>query len=172
MNYYRKSDTSHHVLDAREVSPIEAKQETYITNPNARNEGAGAIGVPGEVAGYWEAHLKFGQLAWQELIEPSLQICKNGFKMSKHMENSIKLNPRIKNDSHLYKMLYKGAQSQHKAGDKLHPPKELCETYRRIMINGGDDYYNGSLAQDILMDLKDIGSVINANDFKYYRWGL
>jgi gamma-glutamyltranspeptidase/glutathione hydrolase/leukotriene-C4 hydrolase len=36
------------------------------------------VAVPGEIAGYWEAHQKFGKLAWARLFEPTIELCKNG----------------------------------------------------------------------------------------------
>ena len=44
-----------------------------------------------------------------------------------------------------------------KAGDRVTIPA-LAETYRRIAKEGADTFYNGSLRDDIIADLEDIGS--------------
>lgn len=44
-----------------------------------------SIAVPGEVLGYWEMHKRFGSMSWEELIAPTIDICKTGFIMTKHM---------------------------------------------------------------------------------------
>ncbi len=41
-------------------------------------------------------------------------------------------------------------------GDIMKRPK-LAETLDRIAENGGDEFYTGSLANDVIADLQDIG---------------
>lgn len=60
-----------------------------------------SIATPGEVKGYWEAHQRFGKLPWKHLISPTVEVCRNGFEMTKHMEDSIKINPIIIHDESL-----------------------------------------------------------------------
>lgn len=37
-----------------------------------------AVAIPGELLGYWEAHQKYGRVAWKELFEPSIKLCEEG----------------------------------------------------------------------------------------------
>jgi gamma-glutamyltranspeptidase / glutathione hydrolase / leukotriene-C4 hydrolase len=60
-----------------------------------------SIAIPGEVKGYIEAHRKFGKLTWKELVDPTVELCDEGFEMSKHMEDSITINPIIVHDEYL-----------------------------------------------------------------------
>lgn len=56
----------------------------------------------------------------------------------------------------------------YKAGEHIRLSRELCDTYRKLATNGGDDFYNGALAKLIAEDLKDIGSIITEEDLKAY----
>ncbi len=56
-----------------------------------------------------------------------------------------------------------------KPGSIVKPPQSLCSTYRLLAKNGGKDFYVGQLAELILSDLKDIGSVITRKDLELYR---
>lgn len=56
-----------------------------------------------------------------------------------------------------------------KPGSIVKPPPSLCSTYRMLARNGGNDFYTGQLADLILSDLKDIGSVITRKDLESYR---
>jgi gamma-glutamyltranspeptidase len=40
-------------------------------------------------------------LTWKELVDPTVELCDEGFEMSKHMEDSITINPIIVHDEYL-----------------------------------------------------------------------
>lgn len=40
------------------------------------------IAVPGEVKGLYAAHQKYGKLKWKDLIQPTIDLCENGFRMT------------------------------------------------------------------------------------------
>lgn len=44
--------------------------------------GGLAAAVPGELAGYWEAHQRFGKLPWADLFEPSVELCEKGYTLT------------------------------------------------------------------------------------------
>lgn len=50
----------------------------HLHDPLTTNEGPLSIATPGELKGYWEAHKRFGKLKWKEVMEPTLNICRNG----------------------------------------------------------------------------------------------
>lgn len=56
-----------------------------------------------------------------------------------------------------------------KPGSIVRPPHSLCLTYRTLANNGGKDFYMGQLADIIIADLRDIGSVITKRDLELYR---
>ncbi|XP_062701869.1 glutathione hydrolase 1 proenzyme-like isoform X5 [Aedes albopictus] len=87
-----------YTLDAREITAMAAAEDMHLHDPSTTNEGPLSIATPGELKGYWEAHKRFGKLQWKEVLEPTLNICRNGFEMSKHMFDSLHVNPNIKQD--------------------------------------------------------------------------
>ena len=66
-------------LDYRETAPAAATRDMYL---DARGEviadlsltGHRAVGVPGTVAGLWEAHRRYGRLPWRDVVEPAVQL--------------------------------------------------------------------------------------------------
>lgn len=58
---------------------------------------------------------------------------------------------------------------KHKVGSKIRIHQELCGTYKILAENGGDDFYNGTLAELIVDDLKDLGSIITKDDLQSYE---
>ena len=49
-----------------------------------------SVAVPGELAGYWEAHRKYGKLEWSRLVKPSALLARKGVRVNRHMANALK----------------------------------------------------------------------------------
>jgi len=60
-----------------------------VTFKNLCVTGAMAVGVPGELKGYWEAHQRYGWLPWEQVIKPTINICEEGYIMNKHQSDSL-----------------------------------------------------------------------------------
>ena len=56
------------------------------------HKGGLAITVPGELAGYWEAHQRFGKVPWADLFYPSIDLCENGYNLTKIQYEGLKYN--------------------------------------------------------------------------------
>lgn len=68
------------------------------------------------------------------------------------------------------KMLYNETTNElFKAGTLIRPAQQLCDTLKIIAENGGEDFYSGHLADLIVDDLRDIGSVITKEDLYEYK---
>ena len=71
------------VLDFREVAPRAATRDMYLDSAGNMTDrsvtGALAAGVPGSVAGLFEAHRKYGTRPWVELVRPAMELAERGF---------------------------------------------------------------------------------------------
>src|SRR5690606_25286414 len=103
---YRDHQGRFDALDFRETAPSRAHRDMYLDAqgaviPELSLYSRLASGVAGSVAGMWEAHQKYGKLAWKDLILPAVTLAKKGFKISKrqadefeaHKDRFVKLNP-------------------------------------------------------------------------------
>jgi gamma-glutamyltranspeptidase/glutathione hydrolase/leukotriene-C4 hydrolase len=54
------------------------------------NEGGLAVAVPGELAGSWAAHQKYGKLPWSRLVLPTAEMAEKGIPVNSHLANSLK----------------------------------------------------------------------------------
>ena len=53
-------------------------------------QGALSIGVPGEILGYHEAWQKFGRLPWPRLVQPTIDMCRKGYRVENALAKAIK----------------------------------------------------------------------------------
>jgi gamma-glutamyltranspeptidase / glutathione hydrolase / leukotriene-C4 hydrolase len=86
-------------IDAREAAPSNAHQRLFVDGTPAPSSVSGglAIGIPGEVAGFWKAHKRYGRLPWSALFKPAIDMCNEGIVVQKALAFTI-----LKNKSKLY----------------------------------------------------------------------
>ena len=74
----RMADGRAAALDFRETAPRGARRDMFLdANGDVTNKslvGHLASGVPGSVAGMWEAHQRFGSMQWTELVAPAIDL--------------------------------------------------------------------------------------------------
>ena len=61
-------------VDYRETAPELASKTMYVNNSEASRFGGLAVGVPGELRGFEEAHRLWGHLPWKRLVQPSVEL--------------------------------------------------------------------------------------------------
>ena len=72
----RRADGMVYAQDHREKAPIAATRDMYLDEAGNVTDrsvvGHLSAGVPGTVAGLWEAHERFGSLPWEVLVQPAI----------------------------------------------------------------------------------------------------
>ncbi|NNF27952.1 MAG: gamma-glutamyltransferase, partial [Gemmatimonadetes bacterium] len=65
-------------LDHREKAPLAATRDMFLDEEGnvteASTVGHLSAGVPGTVAGLWEAYRRFGSLTWSRLLQPAIDL--------------------------------------------------------------------------------------------------
>ena len=92
--FYNKTTKESYLIDGRETAPKAAHKMMFHNNASLSREGPLAIAVPGQLSAYWELHQRSGRLKWNRLFDGAIRIAKNGFKVSEHLANAIKLNEK------------------------------------------------------------------------------
>ncbi|MBM77428.1 MAG: gamma-glutamyltransferase [Crocinitomicaceae bacterium] len=158
-------------LDFREKAPSLATRDMYLDNngeviPEISLLGHLAVGVPGTVDGMVNAHKKYGSKPWKDLIQPSIDLARNGFVLTE--KESYKLNYYVKNksgynslDSSFYKSIWN-------PGDTV-VLNDLAETLIRIRDNERAGFYEGKTADLIIEEMNRGGGLVSYNDLKSYK---
>jgi len=170
---YRDAKDQVYALDYRETAPQLASGNMYLNDSAKVIEGAStlgylAAGVPGTVAGLWQAHQRFGKLDWKQLIEPAIRLAENGFILGGFQADAlIEANEDFNKFSSSKKIFTRNGLS-FKTGDKL-IQTDLAQSLHRIAVKGASGFYSGVTAKLISQDMRKNGGFIREEDLKNYK---
>jgi len=169
---YRDHSGQLDALDFREKAPLKASRDMYLDAqgnviPELSLYSQLASGIPGSVAGMWEAHKKYGKLQWKDLLLPAIQLARTGFKISQrqanefesHKDRFVKLNP---SGAAIIKT------TLWKPGD-LFIQDELAKTLERIANDGRDGFYKGKTADLLVAEMGQGKGIITHQDLLDYQ---
>ena len=160
----------------------------FIGRENMSTIGGLAIGVPGELRAYEKAYQEFGGgVAWKDLFQPTIDLCRNGFVLSESLGQAInQTSSSILNDPTLRFILrsfdksislsfsralfVKNNQTNelYTTNDTMKRPK-YADTLEIIANQGVDAYYTGILADQIVKEIQDHGGIITKQDLADYQ---
>ncbi|MFD1061668.1 gamma-glutamyltransferase [Winogradskyella litorisediminis] len=167
---YRLADGQVGALDYREKAPLAASKDMYLDEdgnviPNKSTVGPLAIGVPGTVAGIFEAQKRFGKLDVKTILQPVIDLANNGFIVTKNQENRFKNYDSLFTAVNGKKILF---NQDLKQNDRI-LNFALAETLTRIANNGRDEFYKGETAKKLVQFLQEKGSIITLEDLEKYE---
>ena len=168
----RMADGTIHTIDGRETAPAAATRDMYLRNgefdPSLSQEGVLAVGVPGIVAAYEEALDLVGTKALAEVIQPSIPVARDGFKLDKPYANVIQETAeKLKTDPASAAIYLHKDGSPLAAGEILRQP-DLAATYEKIAAGGADYFYRGEFAEQLADYMKANDGLITAADMTGY----
>lgn len=158
--------------DFREMAPCGSHPEMFLTDgkydTRRHHEGYLSVGVPGTVAGLHLAWSEHGKLPWKRLVEPAVQLARDGFPLSEGLARSIaRILPSMRP--------YPGSMAQfsrngteYQAGDTWRQP-DLARTLARIAEQGPAGFYEGETAALLARDMAANGGLITLADLKNYK---
>lgn len=165
----RSSSTSKtQAYDMRETAPGAASQNMYANNLNNKYSGALSMGVPGEIAGLHEAWLQHGRLNWRTLFQPAIKLARDGFVVAPYLASSIaKSAEKIMNDPGLQQVFAPNGRLL-QAGDKC-SNLELAQSLEAVAEQGPQAFYNGTVGEKFVKDVRDAGGILTMEDLKNYK---
>lgn len=157
-------------LDFREKAPLAAHRDMYLDKegnviPNKSSFGVHSVGVPGSIAGIFEVYAKYGSLPFNELIQPSIDLARKGFVVTKNQASSLNGTRKSFEKANNYTIPF---DKEWKEGDVVQL-EELAQTLERIRDNGQDGFYKGKTAQLFVDYVKELGGIITLEDLAKYK---
>ncbi len=158
-------------LDYREEAPGNASKDMYLDKDGNAIDSLSKIGhlaggVPGTVAGLFASY-KYAKLPFQQLIQPAIDLAKNGFVLTKREANGLNY-ARRDFIHHSTKPTAFVKSENWKEGDTLFQP-DLAKTLERIRDQGEKGFYEGETAKLIVDEMKRANGIITKEDLKNYK---
>src|SRR5205807_3679928 len=166
----RMRDGTVGALDFRETAPTGATRDMYVdTAGNAIGSsltGHRSVGVPGTVAGMYEAHRRFGRLSWKELLVPAIALARDGYLLDGPRSHVIEREAERlgRFPASRAQFLVDGAAPP--PGTRFVQP-ELARTLQLIADSGATAFYDGSIAHLIVREMARGGGLITRQDLAH-----
>ena len=164
-------------LDGRETAPQNSTSNQFQKNDGTKMKffdaviGGLSVGTPGTLALMYEAQKKWGNQNWTKLFDEALFLSQNGFSVSKKLSSSIERDKdrlaKIEKTKEYF--LPNGNSLRH---NQILINPAYANTMQNIANNGIDDFYKGSIAQDIVSTVKNYSKnpgFLEIEDLRSYR---
>ncbi|KAH7906765.1 gamma-glutamyltranspeptidase [Hygrophoropsis aurantiaca] len=156
-------------VDFRETAYTGAHRNMFVSDPSLAQRGGMAVGVPGELRGFREAHRRWGRLAWNRIVQPSVDLAR-GWTVDRELERWL-------HDPDFRQLILGNPDWREifaPQGRILH----FGETVRRATfantlaaIAAGQDnlFYEGWIADSLINKIRSTGGQMTQADLRNYR---
>ena len=161
-------------VDYREMAPPDATRDMYLdADGNVDNMKARfshlSSGVPGTVAGLWEAHQRYGRLEWSRLVEPAIALARDGVRVTFDMASVLSIRQeRLCANAAACRYFFKPDGTAYVPGETI-VQSDLAATLEAIAKKGRDGFYKGRVAKLIAADMKKNGGLIDRDALERYE---
>jgi gamma-glutamyltranspeptidase/glutathione hydrolase len=159
------------VYDFREQAPAGASPTMFMKDGQydreRHHQGGLAVGVPGTVAGLYQAWTDNGSVPWPRLLQPAITLARDGFMVTDGLARALKGElPRMQPYPASVAQFSRGGVP-YEMGDVL-KQEDLAKTLNRIATQGRAGFYDGETAALIEREVKARGGLITREDLKTY----
>ena len=161
-------------FDFREKAALAATETMYLgpdgqVQDNANHDGPLAVGVPGTVAGLFLAHQRLGNLPWADLVQPAVELARDGIPITYALESGFARNaPRFQAWPASVRKFFQADGSPYEMGDTWYQP-DLAHTLELIRDHGHDGFYAGENAARLADFMASVGGIITEKDLALYE---
>ena len=155
-------------LNGSGAAPAAATFERYRELGEIPEHGILTAAVPGLIAGWKEAHARWGSRPLKELLEPAIAAAREGIAVTP------RLHALLQSDAATYAQYPWSARvflpngKVPRVGATLAQPL-LARTLERLANDGLDDFYCGSLARELVTFSEGNGGLFSSEDFTRHR---
>ncbi len=163
--------------DFREWAPQKISADFYKL-PKVRSQrcaldkpsvnGPHAVGVPGLIPGLVATHQAHGSLPWEMLVQPALEVARNGFTVYPALARAIEYRQAVLTCFESSRELFLPKGKPLEPGSVL-VQENLARTLETLSKDPLDNWQKGRVGRDLIRALENEGSVMSAKDLEEYQ---
>ena len=127
------------------------------------DKGALSVSVPGAIAGWVDAHDRYGKKPFAQLLEPGIRFARDGFAVSTRLALDFEAQGADLND--FGKSLYLPNDGAPPSVGTLLQNPELAASLEDIASRKKEGFYNGEIAETLADFVQGQGGHLRASDF-------
>lgn len=169
----KKKETA--FVSFRETAPAHQTANLWVQDENgniignSKFDGGLSVGIPGQIDGMYHVLKKYGTMDWTNVLQPSINLARDGFIVTPAMRAGIVF---------LYDIIKKNEELREIYLDKDGNVPELgsviknelnAKTLELIRDAGPDGFYSGAMAEAIVNTVQHRGGVMTLDDLKNYK---
>ena len=168
----RAPNGTYESIDFRETAPAAAYEDMYTDDVQKSITGGLASGIPGEIRGLQYVHEKYGSLPWKTLVEPAVNVARNGFPVSqdlvRYMTSAVGDGPDFLTNNPTWAIDFAPNGTRLGLGDTM-TRRRYADTLEMIGREGPDSFYNGALAESMIKAVQAENGTMTLDDLKNYQ---
>ena len=172
-----------HVVDYAMQAPQGAHERMYDPDPaggvggsfgwrlmrdHANWHGWRSMAIPGTVAGLTLALQRWGTISLADALAPAIRLAGDGFPLSPALATSINNQWELIGRTPSSQAVLADGGRPRAVAERFRQPL-LERTLRRLAQAGGEDFYQGQIAQEIVADMREHGGHLEPEDLAGYR---
>ena len=143
-------------------------KQGHVNNQLARFSAL-STGIPGTVAGLTHVLERYGSMKLEQVIAPAIELAEKGFNVSAPLAFSLnRAKNRLINNPASARYFFRKDGSPLQQGD-LWQQRDLANTLRKISDEGKEGFYQGTVADLIIAEIKRGKGIMTHDDLINYR---
>ena len=142
--------------------------QNITAKASAKARVAHSITIPGAVAAWKALHNKFGKLPFARLFDSAIRYAVDGCPVAARVAQDWQREARQVQTDDDAAVIFLPDGLPPKEGD-IHRQPKLAATLATIAEDGGESFYRGAIAEDIIGKLQQLGGTHNRADFADYK---
>jgi len=156
-------------VDFRERAPGSSTEDMFTGKAEDSLFSGLAVAVPGEVRGMQHLHQKYGVLPWKTLIQPSIAVARDGFKVGPYLD---KILTTLDSTDFLLQEPWASEFAPNRTLVSLGETvkrERLAKTLSKIATEGPDAFYKGLLAEETVREIQKQRGIMTLTDLEGYN---
>jgi gamma-glutamyltranspeptidase / glutathione hydrolase len=155
-------------LQEAAAGEMEDVDVSYAESSQIFRIGAASCAVPGAPAGLEYVHRVYGTRPWQSLLEPAIDLARNGVELTRPQAHLHAVVDLILRHSEEGRAIF-GPEGRRLAAGEVLVQRDLAHTLELLAEHGSRAVYGGEVARAIASHVREGGGSITLRDLEEYR---